>query len=53
MNIDPLAEIKSEAVKELAERLEKKSVYSGLVNADIVYKVDIYKLVKEMGGEKR
>ena len=42
---------KSEAVKEFAERLEKKVVYSGLVNADIVYKVHIDNLVKERVGE--
>lgn len=37
---------KSESVKEFAERLEKKAVYSGLVNADIVYKVEIDNIFK-------
>ena len=45
------AKIKSEAYREFAESLEKKSTYSALVNADIVYKCDINKVLKELEGD--
>ena len=45
-NFKTVEQVKAEAYKEFAERLEKKAVYSGLVNADIVYKVEIDNIFK-------
>ncbi len=48
-----IAKAKAEAYKEFAESLKKKAIYSGLVNADIVYECDIDNLLKKLVGDSQ